>query len=72
MEAAVSVVAPIVEAVVHRGEDALREFSQRFDGVTPTHLRVPAEALQRAADELDPDLADAFAEAIRRRRHVAG
>nr|WP_220489306.1 histidinol dehydrogenase [Tessaracoccus sp. MC1679] len=71
VEAAVSVVAPIVEAVAHRGEDALREFSQRFDGVDPTHLRVPAEALARAAEELDPELAAAFAEAIRRRRHVA-
>ncbi|HSO70763.1 MAG TPA: histidinol dehydrogenase [Arachnia sp.] len=71
VEAAVSVVAPIVEAVAHRGEDALREFSQRFDGVVPTHLRVPAEALARAAEELDPELAAAFAEAIRRRRHVA-
>jgi histidinol dehydrogenase len=71
VEAAVSVVAPIVEAVAHRGEDALREFSQRFDGVTPEHLRVPAEALAKAAENLDPQLAAAFDEAIRRRRHVA-
>lgn len=71
MEAAVAIVAPIVEDVAHRGEEALREYCQRFDGVTPDTLRVPAAALATAAEELDPALADAFAEAIRRRRLVA-
>ncbi|MHA6511756.1 histidinol dehydrogenase [Tessaracoccus sp. Z1128] len=71
VEAAVAIVAPIVEDVAHRGEEALREYCQRFDGVTPDTLRVPAAALATAAEELDPALADAFAEAIRRRRLVA-
>lgn len=71
VEAAVDVVRPIVDDVAHRGVAALLEYSQRFDGVTPDALRVPASALEEAARDLDPKLADAFAEAIRRRRQVA-
>ncbi|AQP44484.1 histidinol dehydrogenase [Tessaracoccus flavus] len=71
VEAAVDVVRPIVEGVARHGEQALSEFSQRFDHVVPDQFRVPADALVRAADDLDPQLAEAFTEAIRRRRQVA-
>ncbi len=71
VEAAVHVVQPIVAGVAQRGEVALREYSERFDRVVPESLRVPAADLARAAEELDPELAAAFAEAIRRRRQVA-
>ena len=71
VDAALDVVRPIVDAVAIRGEEALRELSERFDGVTPESFRVPAEALAQAAAELDPVLADAFTESIRRRRQVA-
>ncbi|CAL8969682.1 Histidinol dehydrogenase [Tessaracoccus sp. O5.2] len=71
VEAAVHVVQPIVAGVAQRGEAALREYSERFDRVVPESLRVPAAELARAAEELDPELAAAFAEAIRRRRQVA-
>ncbi|WP_235750630.1 histidinol dehydrogenase [Nigerium massiliense] len=68
---AVDVVAPICHAVAERGEDALREFAERFDGVVPENLRVPADVLRRCADELDPTVRAAFEESIRRRRAVA-
>ncbi|MDO5676594.1 MAG: histidinol dehydrogenase [Propionibacteriaceae bacterium] len=71
VEAAVEVVRPIVDDVAARGAEALREYSLKFDGVAPQHLRVPAEELARAAQELDPRLAEAFAVAIERRRTVA-
>lgn len=71
MDAAVDVVRPIVADVAHRGEVALREYSERFDGVVPEFIRVPAERLRQAAEELDPQLAEAFNESIRRRREVA-
>lgn len=64
-------VRPIVSDVAHRGEAAIREYSARFDGVEPESLRVAPAALAEAASRLDPLLADAFAEAIRRRRQVA-
>lgn len=71
VEAAVEVVRPIVTDVAARGADALRDYSQKFDGVVPPHLRVPAEELRRAAEDLDPELSAAFAVAIERRRMVA-
>ncbi|OMG59007.1 histidinol dehydrogenase [Tessaracoccus sp. ZS01] len=71
VDAAVEVVRPIVDDVAARGEQALREYSQKFDGVIPESLRVPAAELARAAAELDPDLAEAFAVSIQRRRQVA-
>mgnify|MGYP002072316499 CR=1 FL=1 len=64
-------VRPIVDDVAHRGEDALKEYSLRFDGVVPESLRVPAEVLEAAEAALDPQLRAAFEESIRRRRHVA-
>ncbi|HPZ50111.1 MAG TPA: histidinol dehydrogenase [Propionibacteriaceae bacterium] len=67
---AVAAVAPICAAVAAEGEVALRRFSEQFDKIVPDSLRVPTEVLARCADALDPQLAAAFAESIRRRRAV--
>lgn len=69
--AAVAQVRPVVEDVRDRGEAAVREATARFDGVEPTHLRVPAEALAGALARLDPDVRAALEEATRRARTVA-
>lgn len=71
VEQAVGQVQPIIADVASRGEAALREYSERFDHVVPEHLRVPAERLQQAEDELDPKLRESFVTAITRRRAVA-
>lgn len=71
VDAALQVVAPIADDVAARGSEALAEYSERFDGVVPESFRVPAELLAKCAAELDPELAAAFAEAVRRRREVA-
>ncbi len=71
VDAALEVVRPICADVHARGAEALTDYSQRFDGVVPDSFRVPAEVLERCARELDPLLAEAFTESIRRRRHVA-
>ncbi len=68
---AVEDIRAVVEAVRDRGAEAVREATQRFDGVTLTDLRVPAEALQRALAELDPDVRAALEEAIARNRAVS-
>ena len=68
--AALEQVRPICEDVEHRGAEALRDLGERFDGVRPTHLRVPGEILQKALDQLAPDLRAALEEAIRRARLV--
>ncbi|HEY0119559.1 MAG TPA: histidinol dehydrogenase [Cellulomonas sp.] len=70
VEHATAIVAPILADVRARGADALRDLAERFDGVRPAHLRVPADELAKAADELDPAIRDALTEAIRRVRAV--
>ena len=70
VEHAVAAVLPVLEAVRARGAAALRELGERFDGVRPEHLRVPAEVLAAAADALDPDIRAALEETIRRVRQV--
>ncbi len=67
---AVEKVRPICEDVRHRGVEALIELGERFDGVRPAHLRVPADALDTALAELDPAVRAALEESIRRARLV--
>jgi histidinol dehydrogenase len=68
--AALEQVRPICEDVEHRGAAALRDLGERFDGVRPTHLRVPVAVLQAALEHLEPDLRAALEEAVRRARLV--
>ncbi len=70
VEAALSVVRPICEDVRHRGAEALRDLGERFDGVRPVQLRVPAEVLTAALELLDPEVRAALEETIRRIRLV--
>ena len=50
----------IVEDVRSRGDEAVREYCNRFDGACPTSFRVPNELLERAREAVDP----AFLEAL--------
>lgn len=68
VESASHRVAPIIEDVRARGAAALRDLAERFDGVRPDHLRVPASALADALDSLDPTVRAALAEAAERAR----
>ncbi|GAA4784443.1 histidinol dehydrogenase [Streptomyces sanyensis] len=61
---------PICEDVHHRGDAALIDYAQRFDGVALEQVRVPAEALERALRELDPEVRAALEESVRRARIV--
>jgi histidinol dehydrogenase len=70
VEAALSTVRPICDDVRHRGAEALRDLGERFDGVRPGHLRVPAAVLKAALAELDPQVRAALTETIRRVRIV--
>ncbi|MGN9792795.1 histidinol dehydrogenase [Streptomyces sp. OZ13] len=68
--AALDKVRPICEAVHHRGDAALIDFAEKFDGVKLDQVRVPAAALTRALEELDPAVRAALEESIRRARLV--
>ncbi|CAM5658036.1 histidinol dehydrogenase [Streptomyces spiroverticillatus] len=63
-------VRPICEDVHHRGDTALIEYAERFDGVTLAEVRVPAQAIADALEKLDPEVRAALEESIRRARLV--
>ena len=56
-------VAEIVAAVRREGDEALRRYAKAFDGTDLEELEVPAEALDRAAEALDPSLRAVLEEA---------
>jgi histidinol dehydrogenase len=68
--AAVEQVRPICQDVRHRGGEAVREYTRRFDGVDLASTRVPADAIAAALACLDKDVRAALDEAIRRARVV--
>lgn len=70
VEAVLSRVRPIVEAVAERGVAAALEFGDSFDGVRPATIRVPDAALTRALSELDSGVRSALEVAIERARAV--
>lgn len=57
------VVQPILEAVKSRGDDALREFTARFDGAKLTDLCVSESEFQAAKRACPPDLQEAILKA---------
>jgi histidinol dehydrogenase len=68
IDAALDVVRPICDDVRERGVPAILEYAAQFDGVDQTDIAVPADALHRALDELDPDVRAGLEESIRRLR----
>ncbi|MGD6751401.1 histidinol dehydrogenase [Streptomyces sp. BH105] len=70
VSAALEKVRPICEDVHHRGDAALIEYGEKFDGVTLESVRVPAEAIDKALADLDPAVRAALEESIRRARIV--
>ncbi|CAN5408802.1 histidinol dehydrogenase [soil metagenome] len=66
VNAALAVVQPIIDDVAQRGQEALFEYAERFDGVRPRALRVPREVLREALTSLDPAVREALEESIRR------
>ncbi|MCX6566106.1 MAG: histidinol dehydrogenase [Candidatus Aminicenantes bacterium] len=61
----------IVEDVRRDGDAAVRHYSRLFDGIAPDPLRMPKEAVSRAADALDPSLREALLFAARNIRAFA-
>ncbi|MGA8047238.1 MAG: histidinol dehydrogenase [Dermatophilaceae bacterium] len=70
VEAALHAVRPICEDVRERGAEALYAAAERFDGVRPPRLRVPADVIAAALGILDPTVREALEESIRRARLV--
>ncbi|MEV8068132.1 histidinol dehydrogenase [Streptomyces sp. NPDC085995] len=70
VQAALEKVRPICEAVHHRGDAALIDFAEKFDGVRLESVRVPEQAIKEALERLDPAVRAALEESIRRARLV--
>ncbi|MFN8068519.1 MAG: histidinol dehydrogenase [Mycolicibacterium insubricum] len=70
VDAVVPTVRPIVDDVAERGATAALEYGERFDGVRPDAVRVPAAALTAALQTLDADVRAALQVAIDRTRAV--
>ena len=68
IEAALEVVRPICDDVRVRGIEAVRAYSERFDGVVQDDIRVPAAALAEALETLDPEVRAGLEESVRRLR----
>ena len=59
----------ILADVRDRGDDAVRDLTERFDGVRPTDLRVPAADIAAALGSIDPELRTALEAAAAGIRH---
>ena len=70
VDAIVPKVRPIVDDIAERGAPAALEYGEKFDGVRPETVRVPAAALAAALVELDPEVRAALEVAIERTRAV--
>ncbi|PFG38388.1 histidinol dehydrogenase [Georgenia soli] len=60
VEGALEQIRPVLKDVRERGAAALRDLAERFDGVRPEHLRVPADAIAAALADLDPAVREAL------------
>ncbi len=67
---ALDVVRPICDDVRDRGDAAVLDATERFDGVRPDAIRVPDGVAAEALAALDPAVRAALEEAIRRARLV--
>lgn len=54
----------IVEDVRRRGDEALLEYTERFDGFRPEPIRVSKEEIAGAREELSPEIEESFGVAI--------
>lgn len=63
-------VRPIIDEVRHEGAEAVLRWTEALDGVRPPSLRVPAERIRQAVDDLDADVRAALLESIARTRAV--
>ena len=70
VNAVLDTVTPVVHAIADRGVEAALEYGEKFDGVRPSSVRVPADVIADALAKLDPAVADALRESITRARLV--
>ncbi|MFT3715405.1 MAG: histidinol dehydrogenase [Gordonia sp. (in: high G+C Gram-positive bacteria)] len=70
VNAVLPTVTPVVEAVAEHGAQAALDYTEKFDRVRPASVRVPADVIAKACEDLDPAVTAALEESIRRARLV--
>ena len=65
---ALAIATDIVADVRERGDEALREYTEKLDGVKLEHFRVPQEAIDAAVAACDPTIAEALEHAAKQIR----
>ncbi|WP_122820212.1 histidinol dehydrogenase [Varibaculum vaginae] len=68
VEDAAEKIRPVMRDVKEHGAAALRDLSEKFDGVRPEHLRVPHQQLSQALEQLDPEVREAVELSIEHNR----
>ena len=68
--AAMKLVEPILRRVASGSESDLLDLCQEFDGVRPLSIRVPEEVIEKALNDLDPEIRSALEVSIARIRVV--
>jgi len=58
------VVSEIIENVKQRGDEAVKEYTEKFDGKLPPYIEVPREEINDAMTEADPDFVNALLNAM--------
>lgn len=68
VDSMIPTVAPVVEDIAARGATAAMEYSEKFDRIRPQSIRVPAEVIKNAEQELADDVREALVASIERVR----
>lgn len=70
IQSVLPVVQPLVDDVRLRGAQAALEYGEKFDRVRPDSVKVPAEVIAAALENLEPQVREALGESISRVRKV--
>lgn len=70
IQSVLPVVQPLVDDVRLRGAQAALEYGEKFDRVRPDSVKVPAEVIAAALENLEPQVREALEESISRVRKV--
>src|SRR5260370_32123490 len=71
MAEAEQIVAPILQEVGRRGDEAVLEYTRKFDGMEGTDLAVPQSQLKNAVDRVSPEFRKALETAAKNIREYA-
>ena len=70
VDAALNQINPVLIDVEKNGDEAVLNWNEKFDGVKSKSLRVPQSVIDKAYEEMSPDVLEALKESIKRATKV--